>query len=493
MALVLLYDAACDSGGEHLYVNAAAASGGDGLTWNTAYNDLQTALGALPSGYEVWIAAGVYRPHDTPGTAATNRGRTFSIANGTKLYGGFNGSEGRRCDRDPSTNRTILSGDIDQNDTDPDSNGIITDSDSDGTLNEVTGNNSYHVVTLAGVDNTTVLDGLTITGGLANGGGVDNDGAGMYATTSSMVLGQIVFSGNLAVGSGGGAHLSGTGNVSIANMIFSVNMAGIDGGGLYNDAGADSTLTTTAFIGNRAAGVGAGAFFRNSTITMAVVAFLTNVTSGTGGGLHLGVAGTLNLDRLYFLANIATLRGGGASCVLGGQINVSNSVFQNNVAGGAGGGGIDLSGACAATLRNVTLFGNQTPGVGGGLRAANTNATNVYNSIYWGNTPALPDFSGAGVTSWQHSIVQGCGDSGAFVCENDLGNNLDTNPLFLNSGTSAGSDGDLFTADDGLSLQASSPARNSGSNSLIGSTVDITSTTRILESTVDRGAYEYQN
>ncbi len=76
------------------------------------------------------------------------------------LYGGFAGTETARSQRNPAANLTILSGDIDNNDS---QTPIITD------LTTVTGNdtNSYHVVT--GATGAT-LDGFTITAGNANGG-----------------------------------------------------------------------------------------------------------------------------------------------------------------------------------------------------------------------------------------------------------------------------------------------------------------------------------
>ncbi len=74
------------------------------------------------------------------------------------IYGGFAGTETARNQRDPATNLTVLSGDIDNNDS---QTPIITD------LTTVTGNttNSYHVV--IGATGAT-LDGFTITAGNAN-------------------------------------------------------------------------------------------------------------------------------------------------------------------------------------------------------------------------------------------------------------------------------------------------------------------------------------
>ena len=55
------------------YVNAAAPAGGNGLTWLTAFNNLQTALGVAttnPAISELWVAAGIYKPA-VPGGSRT--------------------------------------------------------------------------------------------------------------------------------------------------------------------------------------------------------------------------------------------------------------------------------------------------------------------------------------------------------------------------------------------------------------------------------------
>ena len=50
-----------------LYV-AKSGDGSDGLSWTTAYTDLQAALGEAVSGDQIWVATGVY----TPGTARSD-------------------------------------------------------------------------------------------------------------------------------------------------------------------------------------------------------------------------------------------------------------------------------------------------------------------------------------------------------------------------------------------------------------------------------------
>ena len=85
----------------------------DGTSWAVPVS-LKQALQVAAICSELWLAKGVYKPG-----AAGETGQTFAIANGVAMYGGFAGTETAREQRDPSLNLTVLSGDIDSNDTHP--------------------------------------------------------------------------------------------------------------------------------------------------------------------------------------------------------------------------------------------------------------------------------------------------------------------------------------------------------------------------------------
>ena len=96
---------------------------------------------------------------------------TFTLQNGLALYGGFDGSETLFSQRSYTTNVTILSGDISQNDTT--SAGIVTDASLQN------GNdNTRHVVYASNSDSTAILDGFTVTAGRATGSGYGRMGVG---------------------------------------------------------------------------------------------------------------------------------------------------------------------------------------------------------------------------------------------------------------------------------------------------------------------------
>ncbi|MBN1922976.1 MAG: hypothetical protein JW892_17140, partial [Anaerolineae bacterium] len=220
------------------YAAPAALGNGDCSSWENVCG-LQTALQLATTGDEIWVHQGVHKP-----TSSTDRTATFQLRSDIALYGGFDGTETTREQRDFVANVTVLSGDIDNNDlTDP--NGVVT-----ATAN-LRGNNSYHVVTGSSVDSSAVLDGVFITAGLANDNIPNNNGGGMLNHYGSPTLENITFSGNLAIHDGGGmANYNCSNGLTLINATFSGNQAGFDGGGLYSNACRLMRVTHATFTDN---------------------------------------------------------------------------------------------------------------------------------------------------------------------------------------------------------------------------------------------------
>ena len=105
--LVSLY-AACTAAalGSVVYVNAAATGSNSGASWANAYTSLQSGLAGVGAGDEIWVAAASYKP-----TATSDRTVSFAMKDGVAVYGGFNGTETQRSQRNPVANVTVLSGD----------------------------------------------------------------------------------------------------------------------------------------------------------------------------------------------------------------------------------------------------------------------------------------------------------------------------------------------------------------------------------------------
>jgi hypothetical protein len=328
------------------FVKFDAAGVHDGSSWVDAYTDLQSAL--LNTGCEqIWVARGVYTP-----TTTTDRSIAFRLtAHLLGVYGGFGGSEAQLAQRDVAANLTVLSGDIDSNDTG--SNGVDADA------GDIVGNNSYHVIVMDGtapagpITASAVLDGFTITGGQAEGDASDSSGGGLYCDGSgaghacSPTLSNLHFAGNESGTNGGGLYLDGSGGGDssplVANTTFSGN-ASANGGGAFHEAGATGgrvspTYINDTFSGNR--GFYGGAIYHHvssgtGTLSLTNVSVSNNHADAGGGALaeySCGGAPTVNITNTIFWAD--TGPAGSEEMV----VICDTPVFTNSVVQGSGGSG----------------------------------------------------------------------------------------------------------------------------------------------------------
>ncbi|MHC4675993.1 MAG: right-handed parallel beta-helix repeat-containing protein, partial [Planctomycetota bacterium] len=300
------------AGSPIIYVDADAAGANDGWSWEDAFNHLQDALAAAVSGDQIRVAEGTYKP-----TSSGDRTATFQLINGVAIYGGFAGAgAGDPNERDVELYETILSGDIN------------TPGDSS--------DNSYHVVTGSGTDDTAVLEGFTISEGNANGSDPHYNGGGMYNYQGSPTVTNCTFSGNTA-DANGGAVCNWYSSPTVTNCIFTGNSATSGergGGGMFNDH-SDPMLTNCTFTGN------------------------------------------------------SSTRGGGMTTRLGSP-TVTNCTFSGNSAGSEGGGMFnDFS---SPTLTNCIIWGNSAPS-GPEIKNASSTPTVSYSHI-GGADPMFVDADG---------------------------------------------------------------------------------------------------
>ncbi|MCB9784233.1 MAG: hypothetical protein H6751_14815 [Candidatus Omnitrophica bacterium] len=260
-----------------LYVREFAGGANNGGSWTDAYTSLQTALSAASGTDEIWVAQGRYIP-------GTTREATFQLKSGIAIHGGFEGLTGTEGDfstRDFSRFVTILSGDIFQDDDDPEFDGIIE------SASDIVGTNSRHVVNGAGVDSTSILDGFVVTAGQTDAGaGVCPDlcGGGLYNGNGSPTLRNLVITGNRAQ-NGGGLMIDG-GSPLLLNVRFSGNYAEFSGGGMENDLGSP-ILINVLFSGNITGDFGGGGLFNfNGSPVLTNVTFANNTSTMLGGGIH---------------------------------------------------------------------------------------------------------------------------------------------------------------------------------------------------------------
>lgn len=205
----------------------------DGLTWDTAYPSIQSAINAAAAGNigQVWVAEGIYH-------------EAITMKSKVSVYGGFSGVETTLSARNAKLNRTVISGNL------------FTGPFSQGGFFGVT-----HVVTYASVNQTT-LDGFTINGGEAmnffppylaedaEGGGVffKNIAAGSVNTISNCTI-----SGNSAQNYGAGMAIEhcAPSTIAVTDCAFCNNNSS-SGGALYCNAISAAAFTRCTFVGNYA-------------------------------------------------------------------------------------------------------------------------------------------------------------------------------------------------------------------------------------------------
>jgi hypothetical protein len=539
------------------YVDKDATGLNTGTNWVNAFNDLQDALDcvrATTCPAPIWVAGGVYYPDEGSGVTNNDATEAFYLIEGVNMYGGFDGigaggvggaREWLLFQRDYNLYKTVLSGDIEQNDADANGDGIIEQP------SDIVGTNSQHVVYVDAVGlsttftGSTVLDGFRVTAGsngapggsgllcngsedytcsptlnnlvfrgneAAIGGAVANYyssstythvaflgneaqsvpgfGGAMYNYSSNLVMTDMQFTDNSA--EYGGAVYDNLSNVSVTASIFEFNTSDWHGAGLFNDA-SSPLLTDVAFVDNDAAALGGGIFNLNSGPTLLDVGFYGNEASGGGaianeinGGLAAGVSLPMTLTNTVFSGNVATDDGG--------------AIY--NWPNGSGG-------TLAMDMINATFSRNDAADEGGSIYTVPNNYAGfvdltLINSIMWNSTNAL-GFNeiclGSGQVTISYSDVRAILAAGVTAnCDGGVstfvnnGNNLSQTPQFVDFD---GPDALLGTLDDNLDLQATSPVIDEGDNAAGTQPLDFLNRTRVVDgdangtATIDMGAYEH--
>ncbi|MFC1582856.1 hypothetical protein ACFL4W_04890, partial [Planctomycetota bacterium] len=190
LSTILIMCAAAMGWSDTWYVEVGGAGGG--TDWTDTCS-LQFALTSAGPGDQIWLKEGTYYP----GTLRTD---TFQLTANIELYGGFAGGESARTDRDFRANPTVLSGDIDINDT-------------------LDSNNVYTVVKAG---NNSVLDGITVTMGYSDSTAFtdQNYGGGIYGDTETMAFRNCIIADNFAFWGGGAYFDNPSGPIEINNCLF---------------------------------------------------------------------------------------------------------------------------------------------------------------------------------------------------------------------------------------------------------------------------------
>lgn len=415
------------------YVNINATGANNGTSWADAYTDLQDGIAASAFGDEIWVAAGVYKP-----TSTTDRNISFSVKNGTKVYGGFNGTEISLSQRDLNTNVTIMSGEI-----------------GTGSSND----NTYKVVYLSNAGNQTLIDGFTVRGGHgstnAGIGGNNGRGGGIYSINSNATIQNCKIVGNFATEAGGGLSHGGSGNITIQSCVFEGNISGTQGGAINIFVGTNNSISNCYIVSNQASGSG-GAI---------CVAAASNVIVNVSNSVIAG--NTSNSSIIYFNAE--------------SLLNLYNCLIVGNYANTSGVIRTETSSSSKNNkIINCTIAHNGQGETGTSSRSILLNSnSSIVNSIIYGNTSASQILA---VLTVNNSIVQAGTQtlSGTNIIASD--------PGFVLPGNASNAPFDTT----GLNYHVSvlSPGIDFGLNANVQGTSDLDGNPRIQNTTVDLGAYE---
>lgn len=475
-----------------LYVNPDATGNNSGTSWVNAFTNLQTAINASSAGDNIFVKAGTYTPVQQM-ISGDNRSRSFYINKNIKIYGGFNGTEATLGERNVSVNVTTLSGDFNGNDTDTNGNGIFDFGQ---------GENAYFVVVAYNLDNTSLIDGFRIVSGTAdgtasftlgsytvntaNGGGINN-------IASNLVIRNTKFYNNSA-SFGGGITNKGACFPKIENCEFTYNFASYGNSIHANDASLITTNNCT-FTSNRGSGVLSSL---NSSVQK-----VTNCTFSYNQGTSGAVIYNNNNCNAVFMNckmnnNTASSSGGAIYNTSYGIITMYNTLVYKNFAV-YGGAVYNVSNSYVNSI-NCTYYGN-TASTKGGAFYCSVSPDNMfmkmYNTIIYGNiSPSNPNWFKEFYTESnihvRNSIIQGSGGStswNTFYGTND-GNNLDVNPMFLNTSQDS-EDFRLNTSSPGINASYNQLLNlPNGNNSWSAADTDIYGNSRLVGSGVDIGAAE---
>jgi hypothetical protein len=193
------------------------------------------------------------------------------------------------------------------------------------------------------------------------------------------------------------------------------------------------------------------------------------------------------MDRCRILGNSATGDGGGLYNYSECNLILTSCEFSGNDA--ANGGAMINLFSSNVQIANCSMSGNTATSAGGAVNNY-LSSPDLKNSLLWGNSVTGTFNQAAQIINFSSTPnVNYCSIQGGAAGLGGSGNN-GTDPQFLNA---MGPDNTTGTLDDNLRLTGGSLAIDSGSNPLVpgGSTLHLGGGPRIINGTVDRGAYEY--
>ncbi len=354
-----------------IYVDDNAAGANNGTSWVDAYIYLQDALADANSTQkpiEIRVAQGSYQPDQGAGYVTEDKSATFQLTRGLFLLGGFAGTvEDDPNTRDVKTYRTVLTGDLKDNDLPPIGRyGNFTS----GPIGHSRLDNSLRVVTVREVEDEVVLDGFTITGAMCILGSKPSRhptgyGGGLYSYESHLIVRSCTFEFNLAASQGGAIYID-EGEYIINNCVFNQNGAV---GELLGEGGAVAcfrahiAFVDSRFTANIAVSGGAIITMNCDQLDISNCLFAGNVSYGQGSAIA-SIGNALRLKQCTLVSNgpsSALLEGSSEEQI--GTVEITGCIFSNDVL--------------------AEIFIN--PGIIVKFSYSNVSGSKIWHPVIWGN------------------------------------------------------------------------------------------------------------
>jgi len=320
----------------------------------------------------------------------------------------------------------------------------------------------------SGEGSTSILSGFTIRNGQSSyyGGGIEINSA------SPTIIGNII-TGNHGI-FGIGINVDGGSPLIKGNTITANTQAGGDGGtggGGIATSGSPSSPASPTIVGN--------------TITNNSVS-----GGGNGGGIYVGYYGQPTIQNNLISGNNAYNYGGGIAVEsYNGAFVLQNVIINNSTGGGGSGGGISIYASKNVVLANNTVNGNTAFDGSSGIYVASGSPLTVTlanNIVVASNSQIAVEcastWSSSSPVFDNNDFYSATGTAYTGVCNmsNEL-SNIYVDPLFAN----------VSSLD--FHLSTGSPALDAGGTTPVPlPTTDFDGNPRVVNGTVDMGAFEYQ-
>ena len=469
-----------------IYIDENATGNESGVSWQNAMKHPKDAIQNWSDYYfkpELRIADGIYIMNLS----------SFFLQDGIQIYGGFDGGEPYRWQRDPDQNVVVFTGDLQSDDVQ--TNGVTE------FVGGIRGTNASILFAISSASRRTILDGFTVTGYHNSGGAVSLD------QRCEAVLRNIRFLGNQ--GRVGGALNTIPGcRPRIESCWFQGNEAEFGGAIFLGDERQNTKYSRTTslrihdctFIGNEATEEHGGAIFFESAAadSNSSIEFFTNITNCR----FLGNESQGNGGAIAFSSSEeGGIRASLVNCMFSGNVSTAGAVLSSSLYHQDG--LIDIEIINCSMNHNRANYGETIYNDVGIHTAVPTRGStiSIKNSILWSGKVTIPpygEFYNQGQTAklnFENNIIYGGVQNTAMIVNKygathvDQGGNLGHFPKFIDPD---GPDGVHGTLDDNLRLQALSPAIDSGGSidfSRYSTATDLDGKPR-WHNTVDRGAYE---